>query len=573
MHVNPPAAPSAADDTYSTPFNTQLVVGAPGVLGNDSGTGITVTGNGAPSHGTATVNANGGVTYTPTTGYSGSDSFTYTVTDVASQTSTATVHLTVDASTAPVASDDTYSTPSNTELDVSAPGVLGNDSGAGISVTANGTPAHGSVTVASDGSFSYVPDSNYQGGDTFTYTVTSASSETASATVHLTVDNAAPVAVAGSDQEVVSGATVNLDGSGSYDPDNGPSGLTYSWTQTSGTPVTITGANTATPSFKAPIIYCSYSTAVSFQLTVGDGSATSTSSVGVTAYKLVGSGHPAGDFNGDGTADPTVYNQATGTWQIRCLGTFQFGSPGDQAVAGDYNGDGITDVASYTPKTSPGGNGTWVGNEGLWKIRNQLSFRFAGLQGDIPVQADYFGDGVTHAGFYRPSTGQWIIRPQGAPQFGPVTAIVVTFGQSGDIPTPGDYTGDGIADIALYRPSTGQWLIGNGLSAASPTITKPNFPLNLKPVVNDYTGDGVMDIMAIDPTTGKWYQGGHGNIAVGIGAAGDLGFSGDYDGNGAAEIGRYRNSNVAVIDGEAPFFFGGSGYLPVISSGSRHSSG
>ena len=44
---------------------------------------------------------------------------------------------------------------------------------------------------------------------------------------------------------------------------------------------------------------------------------------------------------------------------------------------------------------------------------------------------------------------------------------------------------------------------------------------------------------------------------------GDAGFSGDYDGNGAVEIGRYRASSVAVIDGEPPFYFGGAGYLPV----------
>ena len=180
--------------------------------------------------------------------------------------------------------------------------------------------------------------------------------------------------------------------------------------------------------------------------------------------------------------------------------------------AGRLQRDGITDVATYTPKTSPGGNGTWVGNEGLWKIRGQKAFEFAGLQGDIPVPADYFGDGMTHAALFRPSTGQWFIRPQGAPQFGNPNPTIVTFGQAGDIPVPGDYNGDGVTDLAFYRPSTGQWFIGNGLNVSSPTISKPNFPLNLTPMVADYNGDGKTDIMGVDTTTGKWYLNGHGNI-------------------------------------------------------------
>jgi K319L-like, PKD domain len=62
--------------------------------------------------------------------------------------------------------------------------------------------------------------------------------------------NTAPTANAGGDQTVASGAAVSLDGTGSSDPENDT--LTYAWTQTSGPPVTLTGANTATPSFTAP---------------------------------------------------------------------------------------------------------------------------------------------------------------------------------------------------------------------------------------------------------------------------------------------------------------------------------
>ena len=569
--VNPPAAPVANADSYSTAFNTALNVAAPGVLSNDTGTGVTVTSHTSPGHGAVTQSSDGSLFYTPTTGYTGSDSYTYTVTDVASQTSTATVNLTVDLPAAPVANADPYSTPSNVVLTVPAPGVLGNDTGTAISVTSNGSPSHGSVTVNTDGSFSYTPTANYQGGDSFSYAITDGASQTSAATVSLTVTNTAPVANAGASQSVASGAVgVTLTGSASADPDSGPSPLTYAWTQTGGSPVTLSGANTAAPTFAAPALYCSATSGLTFHLTVSDGAATSSASTTVTVNKPVVTGHPVGDYNGDGTADPVAYNQTTGTWQVRCQGTFLWGSPGDLAVPGDYNGDGITDVASYTPKTSPGGNGTWVGNEGLWKIRGQLAFRFAGLQGDIPVPADYFGGGVTRGALFRPSEGNWYIRPLGAPQFGVVTPTIVHLGQVGDIPIPGDYNGDGVADLAVYRPSTGQWIIANGLNVSALITVKPNFPLNLRPMVADYDGNGTTDIMGVDPTTGWWYLNGHGNIAVGGGVSGDQPMAADYHGTGSALLGRYRSAGAVAIDGEAPFFFGGAGYAPVTTAFFRH---
>ena len=95
LTVSPPAAPVAADDSATTAFQTPLVVPAPGVLANDTGTGLSVTGHSTPSHGAVSIGADGSYTYTPASGYSGADSFTYTVTDAAAQTATATVHLTV----------------------------------------------------------------------------------------------------------------------------------------------------------------------------------------------------------------------------------------------------------------------------------------------------------------------------------------------------------------------------------------------------------------------------------------------------------------------------------------------
>ncbi|WP_083918229.1 PKD domain-containing protein [Methylosarcina fibrata] len=85
-----------------------------------------------------------------------------------------------------------------------------------------------------------------------------------------TGSNTAPTAQAGPDQSVALGALVALDGTGSSDPDNGPSALTYSWTQTGGPTVTLTGADTAQPSFTAGT-----AGTYAFNLVVNDGAANS----------------------------------------------------------------------------------------------------------------------------------------------------------------------------------------------------------------------------------------------------------------------------------------------------------
>lgn len=90
--------------------------------------------------------------------------------------------------------------------------------------------------------------------------------------------NAAPTADAGTDGTVDEGATVTLDGTGSSDPDGDT--LTYSWTQLGGPAVTLTGEDTATPSFTAPAV--SAATDLTFELTVDDGTATDTDTVRIT---------------------------------------------------------------------------------------------------------------------------------------------------------------------------------------------------------------------------------------------------------------------------------------------------
>ena len=81
---------------------------------------------GSPAHGTATANADGTITYTPAANFSGTDSFSYTISDGQGGSATAPVEVTVtDVNDAPVAADDAATTNEDTPVAIA---VLANDS-------------------------------------------------------------------------------------------------------------------------------------------------------------------------------------------------------------------------------------------------------------------------------------------------------------------------------------------------------------------------------------------------------------------------------------------------------------
>ncbi|MFF5079467.1 beta strand repeat-containing protein [Actinoplanes sp. NPDC000266] len=231
--------PVAKPDPVTVPAGTVATID---VLANDSdpnGDPLTVTVDVAPGHGTATVNSDGTITYTPADGYRGTDSFHYTVTDGKGGTAGATVTLGV-VNTAPTALDDAATTDTDTAVTVHP---LANDSdenGDDIQLTAITTPAHGAAVLAADGTVAYTPAAGYQGTDTFTYSITDAFGKTASALVTITVRNAAPIAVA--DQFVVHpSVTATLDVlANDVDPNTGQKLSVASVTQPAKGVVTIT---------------------------------------------------------------------------------------------------------------------------------------------------------------------------------------------------------------------------------------------------------------------------------------------------------------------------------------------
>ena len=195
-------APVAINDSYTVVWNRPTTVTKPnGLLANDSdadGDPLTSALVNGPSHGTLSLNNDGSFTYTPTTNFTGTDTFTYRDFDGAANSSPATVTLTVQ-DIAPFAVNDSYTIVWNRPTTIAKPnGVLANDSDADgdplTSALVNG-PSHGTLSFNNDGSFTYTPTTNFIGTDSFTYRDSDGVANSLPATVTITVYDTAPVAI------------------------------------------------------------------------------------------------------------------------------------------------------------------------------------------------------------------------------------------------------------------------------------------------------------------------------------------------------------------------------------------
>ena len=181
--------PVANDDVYSTDQNTELVIEAPGVLGNDTdpnGDVLTVVDYDEMGikGGQVQMNPDGSFTFTPVTDLIETDEFTYVVSDPDGNTDTATVFININdprigGNRPPIAENDTLMTDQDVELIITDPeeGLLVNDSDpdgdniAALVVTNAITDQGGSISINEDGTFTYVPPIGFVGVDTYEYTI------------------------------------------------------------------------------------------------------------------------------------------------------------------------------------------------------------------------------------------------------------------------------------------------------------------------------------------------------------------------------------------------------------------
>jgi len=369
-------APLALNDTYNTTLNTARTVNAAGgVLANDTDidsatfTAVLVSG---PTQGTLTtsptnptgLNLNGSFTYTPNTGFTGVDTFTYRVNDGAGSnnlSNIATVSIFVGVNTPPTADDDTYTMGGATLTRNAANGVLNGDNdpeGSALSAVLVGGPSNGLLTLDLDGGFTYTPTSGFVGIATFTYQANDgAASNNLSniATVTITVGtNSIPDADA--DGTYTTQVNTLLDSTTTADPsvldndtdaDNGPQPLTaFLWTNASNGSVLLNANGTFiyTPNLN-------YSGPDSFTYVAFDGMDISTE----TTVNINVTGVNAPPVAVDDTAYNTTFNSP--------LDSTTTGNPSVLGNDTDPDGDPLTAALQFGPSfgtVTLNANGTFI---------------------------------------------------------------------------------------------------------------------------------------------------------------------------------------------------------------------
>jgi LPXTG-motif cell wall-anchored protein len=326
-------APTAVNDTASTNEKTPVIIR---VLDNDSdveGDSLRIISSTSPLFGKVVVNLDGTITYTPYVGFHGNDAFTYTISDANGGTATATVNVIVNAM--PVVSNYDKKADFNTPLNDK---VVSTDAdGDSLTFEKASDPVHGSLVVNNDGTWTYSPNKNFSGADSFTVKVNDGHGDTAVSTISITVDT--PPAVSNYDKSTdfnksVSDKVIATDANGdslTYSKESDPSHGTVV--------VNSDGTWRYTPNKD-------FSGADSFNILVSDGhggTVISTISVTVDTSPSVGNYDKSVDFNK---------------------------SVSDKVIATDVNGDTLT----YSKESDPSHGTVVVNNDGTWTYTPNKDF-------------------------------------------------------------------------------------------------------------------------------------------------------------------------------------------------------
>ncbi|WGS59379.1 Ig-like domain-containing protein [Vibrio lentus] len=187
---------SPIGDTVSFTTNEDTPVNGTLSASDEDGDSLSFVKSTDPSNGTVVVDENGDWTYTPNENYNGDDSFTVEVSDGQGGIDTITVNIGVTPiNDSPVGEDVSVITDEDTPVSGSLTATDADTDNDQLTFSKGTEPENGSVVVDENGNWTYTPDENYNGSDSFTVVVDDGQGGTDTITVDVGVSSVPSVSI------------------------------------------------------------------------------------------------------------------------------------------------------------------------------------------------------------------------------------------------------------------------------------------------------------------------------------------------------------------------------------------